>query len=150
MSIILPSWLPQTLLIKIGIYASIALGLFVWWRAHEAKIAEQYTIIGIREGEARMEKVYVKQWDEAMKRLEARQDQDEENYQEMSHNVEVAVSNTNAAITSLRKLTSLTLTIDERQRSYVEAHAVPPDQLDRALLLLSRDIDAILNRQPNP
>jgi len=150
MSIILPSWLPQTLLIKIGIYAGIALGLFVWWRAHEAKIAEQYTIIGIREGEARMEKVYVKQWDEAMKRLEARQDQDEENYQEMSHNVEVAVSNTNAAITSLRKLTSLTLTIDERQRSYVEAHAVPPDQLDRALLLLSRDIDAILNRQPNP
>ena len=149
MSIILPSWLPQTLLIKIGIYAGIALGLFVWWRAHEAKIAEEYFVKGITEGEVRMEKVYTKQWDEAMKRLEARQNMDEENYQKMSRNVEIAVGNTNAALTSLRKLTGVILTIEERTRAYAEARAVPPSELDGALLLLSRELESILAKQPN-
>jgi hypothetical protein len=148
MSIILPSWLPQTLLIKIGIYAGIALGLFVWWRAHEAKIAEQYTIVGIKQGAALMEGTYKKQWDEALTVIKEQQVKDEENYQQMSHNVEVAVGNTNVALAELRKIKGITLTLDERQKAYVEARAIPPSELDGALLLLSRELDTILANQP--
>lgn len=149
MKLSLPEWLPQALLVKILIYAGVGLVIFLWWRADRAKMFEQGFVKGEIVGEVRLEKKMQENWDKLEATLKLRQTRDEENYLEMSRNVQIAVGNTNAAITTLRKLTGITLTIDERTKAYAEARAVPPDQLDRALLLLSRELDAILAKQPD-
>jgi hypothetical protein len=149
MTLIIPAWLASPLVRKVALYVGVGLGIFLLWRADRAKVYEQGYVQGDINGGIRLEKKMAEGWDKLEASLKLKQTQDEENYQEMSRNVAIAIGNTNAAITSLRKLTNLTLTIDERQKAYVEARAVPPDKLDGALLLLSRELDAILAKQPD-
>lgn len=147
----LPAWLDQTLAIKIGIYAAIALGLFLWWRAREARIAEENYVKGITGGVVRIEQKMDQQWDITLKKIQETQDAAKEERQEAARQVAIVDAKINTVLATVKKLTAVTLTIDERQKNYVEAHSVPPDQLDRALLEITRQIRELESQQqPDP
>ena len=151
MKLTIPAWLDQTLLIKIAIFLAIALGGLIWFKRHEAKIAEEYLINGVKQGTVIMEGKYVKQWEVALEEIHSIQDQ----YLADSKRHAAEVAKTNAKIdllvTSMQKLTAVTLTMDERQKNYEDARRIPPDQLDAALLEITRQIrDLEAKQQPEP
>ena len=150
MSIVLPSWLPQTLLIKIGIYAAIGLALLVAWRSREARIAEEAYVKGITAGEVRMEAKYKPIWEEALGQAKLDREMAQADRQEAAKQTAQIAGQLSTVLSSLRKLTSVTLTLDERQKNYVEAHTVPPDKLDAALLEITRQIRELEASQPEP
>ena len=145
----LPSWLPEALLIKIIIGLLIGLGLFVWWRRHEAKIAEENLIQGIIEGQVRLEKKLVPMWEEAIATAKHDREQAQLDRIESAEQVQKLQGQIAVMMANLKKLTAVTLTMDERQRNYVEATNVGPDDIDRAILDITRQIEQ-LEREQQP
>lgn len=150
MAIVLPSWLPQTLLIKIGIYAAIGLSLFVWWRAREARIAEENYVAGMKGGVVKLEQKMDAQYEDIMSQNQAMQEEAKADRIKAAEQTALVNAKIDVALTRLSKLTSVTLTMDERQKNYVEAHNIPPDKLDAALLEITRQIRELESQQPEP